>query len=98
MRDQKILYVTSGRLWARGWNRYEAKTVKWLLAILVGAVVLGILAGVILGVLTELPLLASILIALLCAVVGLLIGIAMAKAVIPFVWDSMLTKDLGGGK
>lgn len=98
MRDQKINYVTAGRLWARGWNKYEARTVNWLIAILVGAVILGILAGIIFGMLLDLPLLASILIALFCMVVSLLIGIFIAKAVIPFVWDSLLTKDLGGGK
>ncbi len=34
MKDEPASYVLTGRSWARGWNRYESKTMNWLIGIL----------------------------------------------------------------
>lgn len=90
----RINYITQGRRWARGWNRYEARTMPWLFAILIVAVGLGIVAGIIVGVVSNFSPLLMLLTIIGVGLIALLVGVAIAKMVIPFIWDTMLTKDL----
>ena len=95
MSDQSgFNYITRGRRWARGWNRYEARTMNWLFGILIIPTVLGLIAGLVVG--TRLQFLPWLIILTVVVVgsVALLIGVAVAKAIIPFVWETMLTKEL----
>ncbi len=87
-------YILSGRIWARGWNRYEAKTMNLLIGILVLALVLGFVIGILLSLQLSPSWLLSLVIVLLSGVGMLFVGIVLARAVVPFVWDTLLTKDL----
>ena len=87
-------YITRGRRWARGWNRYEARTMNWLLGILIISTILGLIAGFVLGTWLQLSLWLILLTVIVVGFGALLIGIAIAKAVIPFTWDTMLTREL----
>jgi len=85
-------YITSKRLWARGWHECEAETIGWLKVILIVSALLGAGGGVALGLVLSLPIEYVLLSVLVAAVVGVLIGIAIARAVIPFVWDVKLQR------
>ena len=87
-------YILSGRTWARGWNRYEAKTMNLLIGILVLALVLGFMIGILLSLQLSLPWFLSLVMVLLPGVGMLFVGIVLARAVVPFAWDMLLTKDL----
>jgi hypothetical protein len=89
-----INYTTHGRRWAHGWNRYEAPTMSWLMVILGGLVLLGAVAGAIIGLLADFSLGGVLLMVLGAVVLALLVGIAIARMVIPFLWDVMLTRGL----
>lgn len=90
----KIKYSIRGRLWARGWNRYEAATMNRLFGILIFMAVIGAVAGVLGGLWLELSLGLVILLMLSASIVALVIGIVIARAVIPFLWEVILTRDL----
>lgn len=87
-------YITRGRRWARGWNRYEARTMNWLFGILTVSTILGLIAGLVIGIRLQFSPWPILLTVVILGLVALLIGIAIAKTVIPFIWDTMLTKEL----
>ncbi len=89
-----INYITSGRRWARGWNRFEAETMRWLFGILIVSVFLGVVLGAIAVVFLSPPLWLSLVLVLALIILMLLVGIGLAKAVIPFIWDVKLSKHL----
>jgi protein-S-isoprenylcysteine O-methyltransferase Ste14 len=94
MKPETTDYVLSGRTWARGWNRYEAKTMNLLIGILILALVLGFVIGILLSLQFNLPWFLALVMVLLSGVGMLFVGIVLARAVVPFVWDTLLTKDL----
>jgi len=66
--------------------------------LLIGILVLALVLGFVIGILLSLQLspswLLSLVIVLLSGVGMLFVGIVLARAVVPFVWDTLLTKDL----
>ena len=87
-------YITRGRRWARGWNRYEARTMNWLFGILIIPTALGLVAGLVVGNRFQFLPWLILLTVIVVGSVALLIGVAAAKAIIPFIWETMLTKEL----
>ncbi len=87
-------YATSGRLWARGWTKYEARTMGWIMGIFIGSIVLGFAVSLFLGLWQGLAIGWSVLIFLAVAIVSLLIGVAIARATVPLIWQGQLMKAL----
>lgn len=94
MSKQSTSYITQGRRWARGWNRFEARTMNWLFGILFSAVVMGIATGVVIGIVLSFPWQLTLVTAVMIGLVALLLGVVVAKIVVPFIWEAMLTKYL----
>jgi len=92
--QHRLNYITRGKRWARGWNKYEARTMSWLRGILIAALVLGVVAGISVGIMSDFSPLLMLLAIVGVGLVALIVGVAIAKVVIPFIWETMLTKDL----
>ena len=89
-------YETSGRLWARGWTQYEARTMGWIMGIFVGSIVLGIAISLFVGLWQGLAVGWIVLIFFVVAIGSLLLGVAFARAIVPLIWQGQLMKALEG--
>ena len=97
MSDRRGLnYITEGFRWAWGWGLYEARTMRWLLIILLTAILLGVVVGIVLSLLADLTGWAVVGILLACLIVFVFLGVVLSRAVIPFVWEIMRTRGLEG--
>lgn len=87
-------YATSGRLWARGWTKYEARTMGWIMGIFVGSILFGFAVSIFLGLWQGLAIGWSVLIFLAVAIGSLFVGVIIARAIIPLIWQGQLMKAL----
>ena len=94
MKDEPASYVLTGRSWARGWNRYESMTMNWLIGILALPPILGLALSVFLAVKLSLSWFTAAIVIFIVGLLMLFVGIVLARTIVPFVWDSLLTKDL----
>lgn len=87
-------FILAGRNWARGWNQYEAKTMRWLVAILTIMLFLGFAVGLVFSIDLSLPWYLAVPVILLLCFFMLFLGIVLARIVTPFIWDALLTQGL----
>lgn len=87
-------YATSGRLWARGWTKYEARTMGWIMLIFIGSILFGLVVSASLGIWQNLAVGWSILIFFAVLITSMIIGVGIARAIIPLVWQGQLMKAL----
>lgn len=88
-----INYITGGRLWARGWNRYEGPTMSCLISMLIILTVLGIAAGLVISVLNQFSLELAVATIFVICLIAIFIGIVVAKLVTPLIWDYWHMRD-----
>ena len=90
----RLNYITSGSRWARGWGHYEARTVRWLLIILLVSALLGLVVGIVLSLLLHFAGWVIVGAILASIILFVFLGVVFCKAIIPFVWSAMQTRDL----
>lgn len=87
-------YVTKGFRWAWGWGLYEARTMRWLVTILLIALLLGLTTGIVISLLAELSGWAIVGVVVPSLIMFVFLGVVLARGIIPFVWSLMQTRGM----
>lgn len=94
MGSRKVNYIISGRRWAWGWHRHEARAMVGLLVVVAVLDTLGLIAGVAIGTMLGLPVLFTLFIAIGIVFLASVIGFAIAKPVVLVIWALSTTKEM----
>lgn len=94
MAKKQIKYISSGRLWAWGWHRYEARTMVLLLLTMIITGVIGLIGGILLGTQIEFPPAVILVLGIALAFFAATIGAAIVKTIAPPIWNFITTKEL----
>ncbi len=89
-----VHYITHGRRWARGLNKYEDQGINEFRLILTVTSIVGAVIGLGITLATQAPWYGYLIGALLGTVVGFLAGRGFAQLWIPHRWEEMLGKEL----
>lgn len=90
----KLNYITKGFRWAWGWGLYEARTMRWLVVILLIALLLGLTTGIVISLLAELSGWAAVGAVVASLIAFVFLGVVFARGAIPFVWSFMQTRGM----
>lgn len=89
-----VRYITQGRRWARGLNKYEDQGINEFRLILAVTSIVGAVIGLGIALVTQPPWYGYLVGAMLGVLVGFLVGRGFAQLWIPHRWEEMLGEEL----
>lgn len=89
-----VQYITHGRRWARGLNKYEDQGINEFRLILIVTSIVGAVIGLGISLVSQASWTGYLVGAMLGVVVGFLVGRGFAQIWIPHRWEEMLGKEL----